>query len=188
MWRVLPTTEPAINLKYPALISSIGTLWKELPEPRRAAFTQALIFAGFSGFWTVLPFRLAEPEFDLGAATAGLFGIVGMAGVIAAPIAGQAITISCIGCVDVSCSIAKIFGPDGEVAVGKPHSGNDRNDLIIRVPRDLQPGIYIIYYTAYSPTGQHISGTSAVSVPGPSRLLGPKNAFPSVELYGVRYF
>ena len=89
MWAVLPSAAPSSQLRYPALLASIRTLWKELPELRRAAFTQALLFAGFSAFWTVLPFRLAEPQFGMGAGMAGLFGIVGAVGVIAAPLAGK---------------------------------------------------------------------------------------------------
>ena len=89
MWAVLPSAAPTSQLGYLALIASIGKLWRELPELRRAAFTQALLFAGFSVFWTVLPFRLAEPQFGMGAGMAGLFGIVGAVGVIAAPVAGK---------------------------------------------------------------------------------------------------
>ncbi len=89
MWSILPSVPPTVSMPYRKLISSIGSLWMELPELRRAAVTQALIFAGFSAFWTALPFRLAQPDLGLGAETAGLFGIVGAVGVIAAPIAGR---------------------------------------------------------------------------------------------------
>lgn len=89
MWRILPSAAPAANLRYLALIASMGTLWKTFPALRHATYTQALIFAGFAAFWTVLPLRLAEPRFGLGAEVAGLFGIVGAVGVVAAPIAGR---------------------------------------------------------------------------------------------------
>ncbi|WP_377297693.1 MFS transporter [Rhizobium sp. SGZ-381] len=89
MWAILPSLPTSASMRYRILISSIGSLWMKHRELRRAAVTQALIFAGFSAFWTALPFRLAQPDLGLGAEIAGLFGIVGAVGVIAAPVAGR---------------------------------------------------------------------------------------------------
>jgi len=87
-WR-LPSSQPASDLRYGELLKSIVTLWREFPELRLASATQGLLFGAFTIFWTVLALHLQEPRFGLGADAAGLFGIVGAVGILAAPVAGR---------------------------------------------------------------------------------------------------
>ena len=86
---VLPRSAPDSTMGYPSLLRSIWHLWREFPALRLAALTQSALFAAFTVFWTVLAFWLAEPQFGLGAEIAGLFGLVGTVGILAAPLAGR---------------------------------------------------------------------------------------------------
>lgn len=80
----LPPQPATSTLRYRDLLASLAKLWQAEPRRSRAALTQAALFAAFSTFWTVLALRLAQPDLHLGADAAGLFGLVGAAGVFAA--------------------------------------------------------------------------------------------------------
>lgn len=89
MAATLPKSSPDTEHTYGSLMGSLVHLWREFHELRVAAVTQALIFAAFTAFWTILALHLQEPRFALGSEIAGLFGIVGAVGIFAAPIAGR---------------------------------------------------------------------------------------------------
>lgn len=86
MRAMLPVSRPERGPSYTALMGSLWHLWCELQPLRRATFTQALLFAAFSAFWSILALYLQQ--LGHGASVAGLFGVIGAAGVLAAPLAG----------------------------------------------------------------------------------------------------
>jgi predicted MFS family arabinose efflux permease len=85
----LPRSQPTSTLSYGRLLVSMWHLTRELRGLREAATTGACLFAAFSLFWPVLTLLLAGEPFHLGPQVAGLFGIVGAAGAMAAPWAGR---------------------------------------------------------------------------------------------------
>ncbi|RQH07760.1 MFS transporter [Paraburkholderia dinghuensis] len=85
----LPRSRPTSTLSYGKLLVSMWHLTVELRGLREAAATGAFLFGAFSMFWTVLTLLLAGAPFHLGPQAAGLFGIVGAAGALVAPLAGR---------------------------------------------------------------------------------------------------
>lgn len=86
----LPISHPAERIRYASALRSLVDLLVDERELRVASVTQASLFASFTAFWTVLSLHLQEPRFELGAQAAGLFGIIGASGILAAPLAGRA--------------------------------------------------------------------------------------------------
>ncbi|RDK00085.1 MFS transporter [Paraburkholderia lacunae] len=85
----LPKSKPTSTLAYGKLLVSMWHLVVEHRALREASLTGAAMFAAFSIFWSVLALLLAGAPFHLGPQAAGLFGIVGAAGAMAAPLAGK---------------------------------------------------------------------------------------------------
>jgi predicted MFS family arabinose efflux permease len=89
---LLAATSPRRQAKtqagYGELLKSLVTLWREEPALRRATMIQACLFGSFIAFWTILALQLSA-RYQMGAETAGLFGLVGVVGILFAPIAGK---------------------------------------------------------------------------------------------------
>ena len=87
---LLPRSEAGNqHLSYVELLRSLVDLLREEPMLRSSSFFGAMGFGAFSGFWTVLPFRLAEPPYGFGPGAVGLFALLGVTGVVVAPLAGR---------------------------------------------------------------------------------------------------
>ncbi len=99
----LPRCKPASRHAYPELLFSLVDLVRSLPALRRAVLVQGSLFAGFSAFWTTLALLLQGAPFHLGSDVAGLFGVIGLVGILIAPRAGQ---------------IADARGPHGMIGLG----------------------------------------------------------------------
>lgn len=85
----LPASGPVALLSWRQLIRSTLTLARKQPVLREAAILGAAFFSAYSAFWATLVFFLEKPPYHYGAATAGLFGLAGAAGAIAAPAVGH---------------------------------------------------------------------------------------------------
>ncbi|MGU3362466.1 MFS transporter [Methylobacterium sp. M6A4_1b] len=82
----IPQTRP---LRYRALMLSILHLVRSQPALRRSSLSQGLLFASFNAFWATLALLVEAPPFNLTAAGAGMFGVIGVAGAFVAPLSGR---------------------------------------------------------------------------------------------------
>lgn len=87
--KLLPSSQPKSKLSYGQLMRSLLTLVKSYPALRSASLNQAMLFGGFSLFWSTLAFLLSRPPYNYGSNAIGLFGLVGIVGIIAAPMLGK---------------------------------------------------------------------------------------------------
>ncbi len=87
--RSLPRVPPTADLSYRGSLRSVATLIGDEPVLRQRMMLGALSFVCFSALWTSIAFLLAGSPYNYGNALIGLFGLVGIAGALAASIAGR---------------------------------------------------------------------------------------------------
>ena len=84
----LPHRPPSLRMSYGQLMHSMLGFLSTKPQLWISSLVSALSFGAFSAFWTTLAFLMHE-YFHRGASEAGMFGIVGVVGALAAPLAGK---------------------------------------------------------------------------------------------------
>lgn len=85
----LPGNKPPSTLPYPALIASMFTLLRQHRLLRESALTGALWFAAFNAMWATLAIHVTGEPLNYSVQQAGLFGLVGLAGIFGAKLAGK---------------------------------------------------------------------------------------------------
>ncbi|MDY7227126.1 MFS transporter [Hyalangium rubrum] len=85
----LPSHAPAAALPYPALLRSLVGFVRNEPVLRLHSLLGALSFGAFSAFWVTLALYLQSLPEHYSPQVAGLFGLVGVAAAVAAPLVGR---------------------------------------------------------------------------------------------------
>lgn len=85
----LPKRKPASGIGYGRLLLSMARLARTNRVLQRRALYHSALFAAFSLFWTTVPLLLAGPDYRLSQVGIAWFAFAGIAGAVAAPIAGR---------------------------------------------------------------------------------------------------
>src|SRR5688572_6626034 len=89
LFRAIPPMPPRARLPYLVLIASVGAVVRRERTVRWTLVLAATGFATFTLLWTALTFLLSAPPFRYPAPVIGLFGLAGLAGILAGPRAGR---------------------------------------------------------------------------------------------------
>jgi predicted MFS family arabinose efflux permease len=87
--KTIPVCKPTSDIKYIDLLKSLFQLIRTESTLREASINGAMMFAAFSAFWTALTFLLESSHYNMGSQAAGLLGLVGISGALAAPLVGR---------------------------------------------------------------------------------------------------
>jgi predicted MFS family arabinose efflux permease len=89
LWLALPSQHTRQPLGYLKLLASLPGLYARHRVLRRHSFLGAAGFGAFSMFWTTIAFYLQDQPQRYGSDVVGLFGLLGLAGALAAQVAGR---------------------------------------------------------------------------------------------------
>lgn len=116
---LLPQRLPNHHTTYARLIGSVFSLARRYAVLRERSLYQALLFASFSFFWTVVPIELIR-HYGFSQNGVALFALVGAVGAIAAPIAGR---LADAGHGRISTLFALVLAPVALLIGGVPGLG-----------------------------------------------------------------
>jgi predicted MFS family arabinose efflux permease len=85
----LPQVPPTESLPYRSLLRSVVRIVAEEPLLRQRMALGAAVMGCFSALWTSIAFLLGGSPYNYGNAVIGVFGLVGVAGALAATVAGR---------------------------------------------------------------------------------------------------
>lgn len=85
----LPDHHPRPTSSYFATLRSAHGLLSQYPALRTSVATGMLWFFAFNAVWVGLSLRLSQPPYALGSNEIGLYGLAGLLGLLATPIAGR---------------------------------------------------------------------------------------------------
>jgi predicted MFS family arabinose efflux permease len=86
---LLPTSSPTASMKYSELIKSTLRLAMDHRVLRESTINGFLLYGALSAFWATLVFLIESPAYHFGMAVAGMFGLIGAASALFAPVVGK---------------------------------------------------------------------------------------------------
>jgi MFS family permease len=154
-----PVSRP-VTAPYWHLILSLGKLVRDEPALRRTVFTQALNFGSFNTLWLGLSLYLESPAFGFHSDTVGLFGLLGAAAAMAAPLAGRLVdrkgpqfTLGFALGLTVLAWVVMVFAPNmigiviGIILIDLGSSASDVSNrtIIFRLHPDIRTRLMAVY-------------------------------------------
>lgn len=114
----LPVTTSNENLTYKELIKSVIKIAHKYKTLRYVSISGSMLFGAFSMFWTTLTFFLEGSPYYMKSSQIGLFGLLGAAGALGAPIIGRLndkknpkiVAVICNGIAIISYMVFYFFG------------------------------------------------------------------------------
>jgi predicted MFS family arabinose efflux permease len=89
LYRALPDFPSEVRVGYGSQLRAVFAVARSVPVLRWRALIGACGFAGFSAFWTTVPFLLAGPRYGFSQLEIGVFALAGAAGALASAKGGR---------------------------------------------------------------------------------------------------